>query len=217
MVKPRTPRTWSWAPDAEAVAERQAHVSRLVGQQLVGVNYFTIDYNREHLRPGDLGAGPRAIVDAVEQNDPTWRYDGFDSIDYGLELRTAGGELWSITWDPPGQDMEGIGLRAAPMLGVGVAVDADVAIWETTDSPAWSGVVGGTVQEVELRYMPWSPEAESLWCPRISLTIGPRVLEIILGDADHPSGALVPSADNVAVLHPGTPLPAWHLGLDSQR
>lgn len=56
-----------------------------------------------------------------------WQFDGFDAVDFGIELETETGSVFSLTWDPPG-DHEGIGLRNVAMLGHGVRDDADVAV-----------------------------------------------------------------------------------------
>jgi hypothetical protein len=50
-------------------------------------------------------------------------------------------------------------------------------------------------------------ERGSLWCPHITIHGEHGDVEIVMGDAE--AEALVPSADTVAVLHPGTPLPDW--------
>ena len=68
-------------------------------------------------------------IDAKDALDePTWLYDGFDAIDYGLEIETDSGALFSLTWDPPGHH-EGIGLRAYSSPGtekarMGQGIDA---------------------------------------------------------------------------------------------
>src|SRR6266545_4698022 len=60
-----------------------------------------------------VGEGLRHIVEAGEWRNPTWRYPGFDSVDFGLELETESGSVFSVTWAPPGM-YEGIGLREQP-------------------------------------------------------------------------------------------------------
>jgi hypothetical protein len=48
---------------------------------------------------------------------------------------------------------------------------------------------------------------EPCWCPHITLRGEAGRVEVVMGDCD--DGALVPSADNVAVLHPDKALPDW--------
>ncbi|GIG19761.1 hypothetical protein Cch01nite_04850 [Cellulomonas chitinilytica] len=199
---------WSWAAsDAEADARRR-EADELVGERIRSVRYFSLDYRRSEMPPELIDAGPRTVVDASEWTDPTWLCDGFDTTDYGFEIATDSGAVFSLTWDPPGHQ-EGIGLQPVPMLGSGVRGDADVAIWEVDGrSPSWTSMVGTTVTGIELHYEPWAEGTGApLWCPRITIHGGAARVEVIMGD--RADGRLVPSADNIAVLHPGTPLPAW--------
>jgi hypothetical protein len=78
------------------------------------------------------GEGPRHIVDAGEWRNPTWRYPGFDSVDFGVELETEPGSVFSVTWDPLGM-YEGIGLREQPLLGTGCG---RMPRWQCGTSPA---------------------------------------------------------------------------------
>lgn len=128
-------------------------------------------------------------------------------MEYGIELETESGAIFSLTWDPPGE-REGIGLQRIPMLGSGVRRDADVAIWDVSGrSPSWKLMVGRRITSVDLHYIPWDAESGSLWCPHIKFRGGNSEVEVILADSE--GGGLAPSADNVAVLHPGKSLPAW--------
>jgi hypothetical protein len=202
-------RVWSWAAsDAEAEA-RCREADQLVAQRLRVVRYFMIDYRRHELRPELIDSGPRLVDDEVERREPTWRENGFDALDYGLELVTDSGTTFSLTWDPPGSQ-EGIGLQPVPMLGSGVHADADVAIWDVGDcTPSWAPMIGGLIVGVDLHYTTWDAEEGPLWCPRVTIHGERGDVEIVMGDVR--GEALVPSADNVAVLHPGTPLPDWHI------
>jgi hypothetical protein len=153
-----------------------------------------------------MDGGPRIIHAESEWNEPTWLYEGFDAMDYGLEVTTDPGAAFSLTWDPPG-DHEGIGLQPVPMLGTGVRSDADVAIWEVGERTAsWTPMVGRRVTGVDLHYVPWEEGCGSLLCPHITCHGEDGHVEVVMGDSQ--DGALVPSADNVAVLHPGTSVPA---------
>ncbi|MEQ7129307.1 hypothetical protein ABN034_32910 [Actinopolymorpha sp. B11F2] len=203
---------WSWAAsDAEADARRR-DANELVGQRIRAVRYYTLDYRRHELHPELIDGGPRIIDAESEWNEPTWLYDGFDAMDYGLEVTTDSGAASSLTWDPPG-DREGIGLQPVPMLGTAVRSDADVAIWEVGERTAsWTPMVGRRVTGVDLHYVPWQEGHRSLWCPHITFHGEDGHVEVVMGDSK--DGALVPSADNVAALHPGTSLPAWFSSKD---
>lgn len=200
-------RVWSWAAsDAEANARRH-DAQELVGERIRAVRYYTIDYRRQDMHPELIDGGPRIIEAESEWNEPTWLYAGFDAMDFGLEVATDSGTAFSLTWDPPG-DHEGIGLQRMAMLGSGVRGDADVGIWEVGERTAsWKPMVGRRVTGVDLHYVPWDEARGSLWCPHITFHGEGGRVEVVMGDAE--SGVLVPSADNVAGLHPGTALPAW--------
>ena len=68
-------------------------------------------------------------------------------------------------------------------------------------------MTGRKVTGVDLHYVPWDDDGSSQWCPRISIHGEDASVEVVLGDSH--DGMLVPSADNVAVLHPRTGLPNW--------
>ncbi|WP_258724942.1 hypothetical protein [Cellulomonas sp. NS3] len=198
---------WSWAGSAAEVEARRRDADELVGARIRAVRYFTLDYRRHELHPGLVDDGPRNIDAELEWNDPTWLFDGFDAVDHGFEVATDGGAVFSLTWDPPGE-REGIGLQPTPMLGSGVRSDADVAIWDVGEhAPSWAPMVGGRVTGVDLHYVPWDEALGSFWCPRITIRGEGDRVDVVLGDSL--DGVLVPSSDNIAVVHPGTPLPSW--------
>lgn len=200
-------RAWSWAASSAEVDARRRDAQQLVGQRLQGIRYFTLDYRRGELHPHLIDHGPRIVDVEAEWDDPTWLYDGFDAVDYGFEVTTESGATFSLTWDPPG-DHEGIGLQPVPMLGSGVRRDADLAIWAVGDrSASWSAMVGRLITGVDLHYVAWNEELGSMWCPHITFRGEQGCVEVVL--ADFEDGKLGPSADNVAVLHPDTSLPAW--------
>ncbi|QIS10330.1 hypothetical protein [Nocardia arthritidis] len=186
------PRQWSWARTLDDVAERRRHIEPLIGARLTTVRYYLCD-DRWERSPESVGAGPIFGDDP----EPPWRCDGFDSLDYGFELETDSGLIYSLTWDPPG-DREGIGLRRTPMLGSGVRADADITIWRGGE--IWP--LGVPFTDIRLHYEPYPP---GFRCPRITFQWPDRKLEVILGESA--GGVLAPSADNVAVLHPDTELP----------
>ena len=137
----------------------------MVGERVQQVLYFTIDYRREEVHPEKVDTGPRLIEDQSEWKEPTWLHDGFDALDYGLEIMTDSGASFSLTWDPPG-DTEGIGLHKVPMLGSGVMRKADVAIWNVGQRNAcWAFLIGRPVTGVDLHYVPWANADSSLGAP----------------------------------------------------
>ncbi|MDX6248938.1 MAG: hypothetical protein QOF10_2298 [Kribbellaceae bacterium] len=200
-------RVWSWATTESEVDQRRQHAEQLVGQYISRVRYYTIDYRREELHPELIDSGPRFIDGDSEWDQPTWRYDGFDAMDFGIELETDTGAFFALTWDPPGY-REGIGLQNVAMLGGGVQRDADVAIWDvSTRASNWRPLIGNRLTGLELHYLPWDDQESGFWCQHITFRSEGSSVEVVMGDADN--GVLVPSADNVAVLQAGTPLPRW--------
>lgn len=200
-------RVWSWAASGAVAEDRRHEVEPLIGQRIRALRYFTLDYRREELHPELIDSGPRTIDAEAEWSEATWAYNGFDAVDYGFEIITEAGATFSLTWDPPG-DHEGIGLQPVPMFGSALRNDADVAIWAAGDrSVSWRPVVGSLITSVDLHYVPWDEMRGSLWCPRITFRCEHGRVEVVMGDSQ--DGALVPSADTVAVLHPGSPIPDW--------
>lgn len=196
-------RRTSWAPDEDEVRLRRERADALVGEVVADVRYWMLDYSRDARAPEVTG--PREITDAGELARPTWAHEGADATDHGLEVMTTSGRIFSLTWDPPAEH-EGVGVEETPMLGSALRVDADAAVWSVVDrSPAWLGTGGAVVDAVGLHYAPWP--GGGFWCPRITLVVGPRAIEVLLADVR--DGQLQPSADDVAVLHPGTTLPPW--------
>ena len=83
-----------------------------------------------------------------------------------------------------------------------------MAIWEVGErAAAWTPIVGEVVGPGRSALHPWGDEPEALWCPHITFHGEHGRVEVVMGDTH--DGALVPWADNVAVLHPGTALPSW--------
>jgi hypothetical protein len=97
-----------------------------------------------------------------------WRFDGFDAVDFGTELETETGSVFSLTWDPLG-DHEGIGLRNVAMLGHGVRDDADVTVWRTGNpGSTWGHLIGNPITGVQLHYYRWATMDSGFWCPHIT-------------------------------------------------
>ena len=89
------------------------------------VRYVTIDYRRHELDIDMRGA--RTVVDPVEWEEPPFEFPGGHTLDYGVELEMAGGRIWSVTWDPPG-NTEGLAVyRDEFISGLG-----DVAVWDVS-------------------------------------------------------------------------------------
>jgi hypothetical protein len=190
--------------EAEA---RRLEARALVGERIQGIRYFTLDYRRHELHPELIGDGPRLVHAESEWDEPTWLFEAFDAIDYGLEIVTDAGRIFSLTWDRPGLH-EGIGLQCTPMLGSAVGRDADVAIWDVgVRAVSWKRMVGTRITGVELHYRPWEEEQGSLWCPHITFHADGGDVEVVMADSN--DGLLVPSANNVAVLHPGQSVPTF--------
>jgi len=118
-------------------------------------------------------------------------------VDFGLELETESGSVFSVTWDPPGM-YEGIGLREQPLLGTGVRADAAVAVWDVTGRSGWAALRGAEILDVRPNYQPWDEHVGSYWCPRITVAFPSATVDLLLGDAG-PNQQLVPSADNIAI------------------
>ncbi len=195
MTDPPPSRTWSWVASAVELGERREHARRLQGLGLAVVRYINLDYSRLDRRIRD---GPRAITDATEWAEPTWQRQSFDAVDYGVELQTDGGRVFSATWDLPGALQEGIGLRKVPLLGTALSEDANVAVWNGTQQSRWSAFIGATISDVELAYEPWT-QPQGFWCTRITLHFSDARVDMVLGDVGA-DAELRPSADNIAVL-----------------
>jgi hypothetical protein len=86
--------------------------------------------------------------------------------------------------------------------------EADVAIWDVTSRSSWIDLAGRAVTSVELHYEPWD-ESGALWCDWISIGIGERNVEFLLGDASSRDPEIKPSANNIAVVFDAHRLPVW--------
>ncbi len=202
---PRKKFPWSSAETPEAAGAFRAEASRLAGEVIARVCYVDIDYRAEDFR--NATTGPRAIERDVEWADPTWRHAACDSVDFGVEIETVTGRRFTVSWETPGW-REGLGLRELPLLGNAVDRDARVAIWDVTTRSSWAELVGQQVTSVELHYEPWD-ESGAVWCSWISVRIGARNVEFVLGDGSSEGDEIAPAADNVAVIFGECRLPAW--------
>lgn len=201
-------REWSWAQNAAEVELRRAHARTLVGRRVGRIRYFTLDYAR--LGSGGEVSGPRIIQKGEEWRDPWWERPGFDTLDWGLELETDDGLIYSITWDPPGV-REGIGISRASLIGTALTGATSAAIWDVTQLSRWKAVVSQVVDNVTMRYLPWD-EHGAYWCTRVSLEVSGIEIHCLLAAGHAPDDATIyRSADDVAVIFPATQLPEWEL------
>lgn len=195
----------SWAPSEKERDERIRHAERLVGLTMSGVRYFDIDY--EVLRSGITPAGPRVVTEPEEWASPSWRFEQCHSLDYGLEIETTSGRVFSITWDPPGT-MEGVGLREEPLVGPAIVPDAAIAVWDVSERSEWQHHMGRVVSGLTMHYRPWG-SSDAWWCPRISITIDGTPIDILLAECRAAPTGIAPSANDIVVLFDPTTLPPW--------
>lgn len=193
----------SWAANEAERNQRIEHARRLAGLRLAAVRYFEADYERSN---GDADEA-RFVTGSAEWDKPRWRFDEGDSLDYGLELETSGGRVFSITWDPPGT-VEGIGIREEPMIGHALPTGRNIAVWDVSEDPRWQSLVGNVVSDVTMHYSPWD-DSGAWWCDRITLLIGDVPVELLLAEFASATQEVVPSATNVAVLIQPSRLPGW--------
>lgn len=196
---------WSWVETLDEVQERRQHARRLIGLQLGAVGYCQIDYAMPDRPAGQ--EGPRHVVNEGEWQEPSFRFGFGDSVDYGVELKTACGRLFTVSWDSPGCH-EGIWLRELPLVGEAVLANANAAIWDVSGAGRWDRFIGCEISDVWLHYRPWVSD-DGYWCTRVTLTIDGSDVQLLAGQAD--AGQLAPAADNIAVLFPAARLPEWEL------
>jgi hypothetical protein len=197
---------WSWVAGLDEVQERRQHARRLAGLQLAAVRYCEIDYTMPDRQEGQQG--PRSVVDETEWRKPSFRYDFGDSTDYGVELETACGRVFTVSWDSPGRH-EGLWLRELPLVGEAVLAEANTAIWDVSRAGRWDRFIGHKISDVWLHYRPWAPN-DGYWCTRVTISIRGSDIQLLGGQAEA-GQTLAPSADNVAVIFPPRRLPEWEL------
>jgi hypothetical protein len=200
-------RAWGFAESATEVEHRRDEAASLVGEQVVEVTYYTLDYQRDRFRPGLNGL--HWVSAEAEWAEPTWRTPRCDSLDYGVELVTQTGRRFSITWDPPGW-REGMGISEAPFVETVLRPKADVAAWRVTSQPNWATVLTWPVTSVDLNFIRWEQTTDQYWCTRVTIGVGDRTVIMMLGEGTT-DGQIEPSADNIAVLFDETHLPTWEL------
>ena len=189
-------REWSFAESAAEVDLRRERARTLVGSRVGRIRYFTLDYAR--LASGSEAPGPRIFQKDEEWRDPPWKRPGFDTLDWGLELETDNGLIYSVTWDPPGM-REGIGISRAPLIGTALTDDASAAIWDVTERSRWTSVVGQPVDNVTMHYLPWDQHG-SFWCTRVTLDVSGMNPLSSCGRSKTDDPTIHRSADDVAVI-----------------
>jgi hypothetical protein len=186
------------------VEERRQHAQRVVGLKLAAVRYCEIDYAMMDRPAGQ--EGPRQVVSAAEWQKPSFRYAFGDCTDHGVELETACGRVFTVSWDSPGWH-EGIWLRELPLVGEAVLAEVNTAIWDVSRAGRWDRFIGHEISRVQLHYRPWAP-GDGYWCTRITVTVCGSDIEFLGGQAEA-GQILAPSADDIAVLFPPARLPEW--------
>jgi hypothetical protein len=131
-------RRW-WVGTPQEVEERREHARRLVGRRLASVRYCEIDYAMADRPEGE--EGPRGVSSEAEWREPPWRYDFGDCVDFGAELETACGRLFTVSWDSPGWH-EGLWLREVPLIGNAVLAEANSAVWDVSQAGRWDRFIG---------------------------------------------------------------------------
>lgn len=197
---------WSWAASAEEAETWRAEARALVGRRVERVRYFDIDYRAELYRRDAVG--PRVIEREAEWANPNWSHSACDSVDHAVELETSDGAFFTVSWEPPGV-IEGLGLRELPAIGTAVRDDADVAMWDVSDTKRWKAVRDADVTAVDMHYERWANSGEAWWCSWISVEFGRHVVEFVLGEGDQAKECVLPSADNVAVIFERRFVPSW--------
>lgn len=194
----------SWVSNLVEVQARRRDAERLVGLRLTAVRYCEIDYAR--LDRPDGHEGPRLVTGEAAWQEPSFRFEFGDVADYGVELEVTADRVFTVSWESPGMQGEGLWLLEVPVIGHAVVPEASTAIWDVSRAGRWDRFTGEEIADVRLHYRPWGPD-DGYWCPRITMTIGGLDIEFLGGQAE--SAKLRPSADSVAVLFPPAALPEW--------
>jgi hypothetical protein len=105
---------------AGIIREFEARVREIVGERVAGVQYRELDF-------GD--------------GEPHWANRDFDSVDFGIELRTESGELFSIKWE---------GTSFLGLIFYKGSLDSELVggregIWDVTQTSRWRDNVGRSI------------------------------------------------------------------------
>lgn len=206
LPAPTTVLMVGWVRSVDDVEEMRRAAGVVVGEELVGVRYLTIDYGRFEIAP--THRGPRFVTDLSEWFSPPWLCGPGDSVDFGVELDLASGRALSVTWEAPGNH-ESLDVFPGRLIDSALYQSPDVAAWDVSSTPRWRQLVGHPITAVDLHFIPWAPD-DGFWCTRVAFSFGTQSVVLMLGEiaAD---GQIAPSADNVAVLFSPNELPAWEL------
>jgi hypothetical protein len=182
----------AWAANESEQLEIEARIRQLVGRSIRRVRYFEISYE---------GISP----------EPTWSAVDFDSIDYGIEFDVDDGATWSVIWKQRGIN-EALLFYKGTLVGTELREGAGRS-WDVTDR--WAKEGPNTITGFDLAWMRNSvgpgrnrqgqvvsgPEDSDLCLQTVVLKgDAGRVAVVTLGQADYPSVAFAPAADNVAVF-----------------
>jgi hypothetical protein len=190
-----------WAASEVEVDCRRAVAAGLIGGILARVRYFAIDYEAMNVT-GLRSKGLRAITSSEELARPYWKRGLRHTVDYGVELTLADRRGFFVTWDLPGVTeslalLEGFGEQI-------VRSEGGIAVWDVSQQPPWSTLIGIPIQNVELDYAPWGGEA-GFYCTRAVIRTSDFSVQLLLDDLDE-DGNFLPSVDNVVVI-PGDIVP----------
>ena len=194
----------AWAASETARDEQIANARQLEGMSISRVRYFTLDYGQ--LDHAGLPDGPRIIVSEGEWENPSWRFDKFESVDFYIEIETANQRAFTIGWDPP-SSTEGLWMREGATEGEPFASGAPVAVWDVTHHGQWSNLVGGVVTSVEPRYKRWDHPAGFV-CDLVTLAARDQALLVFLGGVGE-NLEMAPAVDNLLTISAGTRAPEW--------
>lgn len=125
-----------WAVDEAARASDEQRVAALVGRRVVGVRYFELPWS-------ELGGPP----------GPAWPGEGFDALDFGLELDLDDGSTWSFIWLQAGEN-EGLLAYDGPLQPTQLRQHPG-RIWDVGEESGWRDILGRPVVRVDgawLRY-----------------------------------------------------------------
>ncbi|HEX7167784.1 MAG TPA: hypothetical protein VF230_12455 [Acidimicrobiales bacterium] len=185
----------SWAADE---ADRDAWIAfarALEGRRLATVRYLDIDYRRHDVAPDYDGL--REITDEGQWAAPTFEFPGGHTVDFGVELETDDGFVYSVTWTPPG-DTEGLEVHHEALAGGALSDRPSAAVWDVSTRTTWRAFLGHVVTRVDVHYEPWD-DAGAWWCMRLEFHVdGAGTVELSLAQGN-PDGTVEPSSDNVVV------------------
>jgi hypothetical protein len=129
---------------------------------------------------------------------PSRRFDGFDSVDYGVELDTRSGRTFSATWAMDGEHV-GLTFRREALSPRWLSARSAVAVWDVTGDTRWAELIARRVDHVRLWWWEQTPPGEPDGCHSVSVRIGERSVHLVLGE-ERPDGRLGGQDDNVAVV-----------------